>query len=123
MRDTFRYGEALTSNVPAPSLDIGPLHSKHSPPKQIHGVEGFVFAFSIASRKTFKGVVEYYDTLIRLKRTSDLPMLLVGLKSDLHDEREVFFPYAFSLLLLFPPSSQPTRSSYLKLSSLPRTTT
>jgi small GTP-binding protein len=50
---------------------------------------GFVLVYSIAAQATLNDLIEIYDQIIRVKDTHDVPMILVGNKCDLEDERVV----------------------------------
>ncbi|CAF0749767.1 unnamed protein product [Rotaria sordida] len=54
--------------------------------------QGFVLVYSITSRATFNDLQGYYDRIMRVKDTEingQPPLILVGNKSDLEDERVV----------------------------------
>lgn len=51
--------------------------------------QGFVLVFSITSQSTFNDLAELRDQILRVKDTDDVPMVLVGNKCDLEDERVV----------------------------------
>jgi Ras-related protein Rap-1A len=51
--------------------------------------EGFVLVYSTTAQSTFKDLMEMHDQIIRVKDTHDVPMILVGNKVDLADERAV----------------------------------
>lgn len=54
--------------------------------------EGFMLVYSITSRQSFDNLDTIYQKLCRVKDTEDkIPMLIVGNKCDLEDEREVLF--------------------------------
>lgn len=56
--------------------------------RRCHGV---LLCYSITSRKSFEAVREIYDNLSRVKDAFEFPLILVGTKSDLEEEREVTF--------------------------------
>lgn len=45
--------------------------------------QGFVLVYSISSQATFNDLLELRDQILRVKDTSDVPMVLVGNKCDL----------------------------------------
>ncbi len=45
--------------------------------------QGFVLVYSITSQATFNDLQELRDQILRVKDTADVPMVLVGNKSDL----------------------------------------
>ncbi|CAF3436626.1 unnamed protein product [Rotaria socialis] len=54
--------------------------------------QGFVLVYSITSQATFNDLNEFYDRIMRIKDTElhgQPPLILVGNKSDLEDERVV----------------------------------
>lgn len=52
--------------------------------------EGFLLVFSVTSSSSFESVQQFYDQIVRVKEDIDfIPMILIGNKSDLKDEREV----------------------------------
>ena len=52
--------------------------------------QGFVLVYSITSQATFNDLMEIKDQIIRVKEIgTNVPLVLVGNKSDLEDERVV----------------------------------
>lgn len=51
--------------------------------------EGFLCVYSITMRDTFTAVNRFYDHLLSVKGTEDVPLILVGSKCDLEADREV----------------------------------
>lgn len=51
--------------------------------------QGFVLTYSISSQATFNDLLELRDQILRVKDSLDVPMVLVGNKCDLEDERVV----------------------------------
>ena len=51
--------------------------------------EGFMFVYSITSQSTFNDLADLYDQVCRVKDDDDVPIVLVGNKCDLEDERVV----------------------------------
>ena len=51
--------------------------------------QGFVLVYSISSQATFNDLLELRDQILRVKDSHDVPMVLVGNKCDLEDERVV----------------------------------
>ncbi len=51
--------------------------------------QGFVLVYSITAQATFNDLMELHDQIVRVKDTPDVPMILVGNKCDLEDERVV----------------------------------
>jgi Ras-related protein Rap-1A len=51
--------------------------------------QGFVLVYSITDQSTYNDLVNLHDTILKVKDTIDVPMILVGNKCDLEDERVV----------------------------------
>ncbi|CAG0885628.1 unnamed protein product, partial [Darwinula stevensoni] len=51
--------------------------------------QGFVLVYSITAQSTFNDLQDLREQILRVKDTEDVPMILVGNKSDLEDERVV----------------------------------
>jgi GTPase SAR1 family protein len=52
--------------------------------------QGFVLVYSITSQATFNDLMDIKDQIMRVKDIGlDIPMVLVGNKNDLEDERAV----------------------------------
>lgn len=51
--------------------------------------QGFVFVYSITAQSTFNELREFWEQLTRLKGPDKVPLLLVGNKCDLEEERVV----------------------------------
>ncbi|EGF81748.1 hypothetical protein BATDEDRAFT_23334 [Batrachochytrium dendrobatidis JAM81] len=51
--------------------------------------QGFVLAYSITSQATFNDLVELREQILRVKDSDKVPMVLVGNKCDLEDDRVV----------------------------------
>lgn len=51
--------------------------------------QGFVLVYSISSQSTFADLQDIYEQIITVKNVQDVPMILVGNKCDLEDERVV----------------------------------
>ena len=50
---------------------------------------GFLLIFSITDKKSFEDIDVYRDQLCRVRESEDFPILLIGNKSDLEDERVI----------------------------------
>lgn len=48
-----------------------------------------MFAFAINSVTTFYEIQRYCEGIVKMKKPNDVPMLLIGLKMDLKEERQV----------------------------------
>lgn len=51
--------------------------------------QGFVLVYSITAQSTFNDLMDLREQILRVKDTDDVPMVLVGNKSDLEEERVV----------------------------------
>nr|ACO11078.1 Ras-like protein 3 precursor [Caligus rogercresseyi] len=51
--------------------------------------QGFVLVYSITAQSTFNDLQDLREQILRIKDTDDVPMVLVGNKCDLEDERVV----------------------------------
>ena len=52
--------------------------------------QGFILVYSITSQATFNDLIDIKDQIMRVKDVgADIPMVLVGNKNDLEDERVV----------------------------------
>ena len=51
--------------------------------------QGFVLVYSITAQSTFNDLTDLREQILRVKDTDDIPMVLVGNKCDLEDERVV----------------------------------
>ncbi|EDO36396.1 predicted protein [Nematostella vectensis] len=51
--------------------------------------EGFIIIYSITDRSSFNLAAQYKDQIERVRRTDDIPIVLVGNKDDLEGKREV----------------------------------
>ena len=51
--------------------------------------QGFLLVYSITNRQTLQDVQPMRDQIVRLKGQSNVPLILVGNKRDIFDEREV----------------------------------
>jgi len=51
--------------------------------------QGFLLIYSITNRQTLTDVQPMRDQIVRLKGQESVPMILVGNKRDIYDEREV----------------------------------
>ncbi len=51
--------------------------------------EGFLLVYSITDRDSFDSISTYHQQILRVKDTESVPIVLVGNKCDLEDERRV----------------------------------
>uniref|UniRef100_A0A8C7RGP4 Ras-related protein Rap-1b n=1 Tax=Oncorhynchus mykiss TaxID=8022 RepID=A0A8C7RGP4_ONCMY len=57
--------------------------------------QGFALVYSITAQSTFNDLQDLREQILRVKDTEDVPMILVGNKCDLEDERVVWNHCAF----------------------------
>ncbi|PRP84664.1 ras-1 [Planoprotostelium fungivorum] len=55
----------------------------------MRGGEGFIIVYSITDKKSFKEVPEFRERTMRVKDKEYVPMILVGNKADLEQQRQV----------------------------------
>ncbi|VDO08042.1 unnamed protein product [Rodentolepis nana] len=51
--------------------------------------QGFVLCYSVTSQSTFNDLTDLYEQILRVKDTPEVPLVLVGNKCDLDNERVV----------------------------------
>jgi len=59
--------------------------------------QGFALVFSLISQATFNDTIELRDQIVREKENLKVPMILVGNKCDLEDERAVSTNQGYNL--------------------------
>ena len=59
--------------------------------------QGFLLIYSLLNKQTFTDLKPMRDQILRVKNSDSVPMVLVGNKSDMFDEREVSASEAKSL--------------------------
>lgn len=59
--------------------------------------QGFLLVFSITSQSSLYELNELREQIRRIKEDDNVPMVLVGNKSDLEDDRQVARPRAFKI--------------------------
>lgn len=63
--------------------------------------QGFVLVYSITAQSTFNDLQDLREQILRVKDTDDVPMVLVGNKCDLEDERVVGKDQGVTLARMF----------------------
>lgn len=56
--------------------------------------EGFMICYSVTDRRSFQEAVEYRKLISRVRATDEIPLVLVGNKFDLQNQRKVK-PFTF----------------------------
>ena len=51
--------------------------------------EGFLVVYAVTMKDTFRSVTRFYDHIVSVKGKEEVPMILVGSKRDLEDQRQV----------------------------------
>jgi len=59
--------------------------------------QGFLLVFSITSQSSFYELAELREQIRRIKEDDNVPMVLIGNKSDLEDDRAIPRPRAFAI--------------------------
>ncbi|XP_015282962.1 PREDICTED: GTP-binding protein Rit2-like, partial [Gekko japonicus] len=54
----------------------------------MRGGEGFIICYSITDRQSFQEAAEFKELIYRVRRTYDIPLVLVGNKIDLKEFRQ-----------------------------------
>ncbi|GCB86873.1 hypothetical protein scyTo_0027558, partial [Scyliorhinus torazame] len=54
----------------------------------MRGGEGFIICYSITDRRSFQEAVEFKQLIYRVRHTYDIPVVLVGNKTDLGNLRQ-----------------------------------
>jgi len=55
----------------------------------LKNVHGFILVYSIVNLLTFQEILQLYEEILRVLHKDNIPLVLVGNKCDLRDEREV----------------------------------
>lgn len=55
----------------------------------MRGGEGFIICYSITDRQSFQEAAEFKELIYRVRHTYDIPLVLVGNKTDLEEFRQV----------------------------------
>jgi small GTP-binding protein len=80
--------------------------------------QGFLLVFSITSKSSLQELTTLREEIIRIKDDENIPIVIVGNKSDLEEHRQVERAKAYSLSQRWQApyyeSSARTRSAYLK---------
>ena len=59
--------------------------------------QGFLLVFSITSQSSFYELAELREQIKRIKEDDNVPMVLIGNKSDLEEDRAIPRPRAFAI--------------------------
>ncbi|ODV63820.1 Ras family protein [Ascoidea rubescens DSM 1968] len=63
--------------------------------------EGFLLVYSVTSRSSFEELITFYQQILRVKDSDFVPVLVVGNKCDLEDERQVSYEEGVALARTF----------------------
>ncbi|XP_010003327.1 PREDICTED: GTP-binding protein Rit2 [Chaetura pelagica] len=63
----------------------------------MRGGEGFIICYSITDRQSFQEAAEFKELIYRVRHTYDIPLVLVGNKTDLEEFRQVSTEEGMSL--------------------------
>lgn len=63
----------------------------------MRGGEGFIICYSITDRQSFQEAAEFKELIYRVRHTYDIPLVLVGNKTDLEEFRQVSNLFWFTL--------------------------
>ncbi|KAF5375450.1 hypothetical protein D9615_007954 [Tricholomella constricta] len=66
--------------------EYSPVNAQHA-----IGIHGYVLVYSITSRTSFDMIQIVYDKIVDFCGVVDMPCVIVGSKSDLHQNRQVQF--------------------------------
>ncbi|KNZ77302.1 GTP-binding protein rhb1, partial [Termitomyces sp. J132] len=66
--------------------EYSPVNAQHA-----IGIHGYVLVYSITSRASFEMIQIVYDKIVDFCGVTDIPCVIVGSKSDLHQSRQVQF--------------------------------
>ena len=58
--------------------------------------EGFLLVFSLSDRRSFEEAARFHKDILRAKDRDEFPVMLVGNKSDLQNQRMVNYFYTMS---------------------------
>jgi len=78
----------------------------------IRNGQGFLMVYSITSQSTFIEVIDYFEQVLHIKEEKAIPMLLLGNKSDMDDQREVTQKQGENLASKFGASFIETSAKY-----------
>lgn len=79
----------------------------------IRNAEGFLIIYDITSRESFENIGRFFNQILRIKDATTVPMILLGNKLDLEDERNVSYEegnnYAIANNCIFMETSAKAR--------------
>uniref|UniRef100_A0A8V0YGT3 small monomeric GTPase n=1 Tax=Gallus gallus TaxID=9031 RepID=A0A8V0YGT3_CHICK len=62
----------------------------------MRGGEGFIICYSITDRQSFQEAAEFKELIYRVRHTYDIPLVLVGNKTDLEEFRQIFLYFCLT---------------------------
>ena len=57
--------------------------------RYLRSVQGFIIAYAVTSRLAFEEVIPFREQIVKLRDNNNVPMIVVGNKCDLEEERQV----------------------------------
>ncbi|KAH9038605.1 ras-like protein [Lactarius hengduanensis] len=91
-QEEFRHVEAIVEFAKRPDVLISPFFSSSPPtpvPFLIWLFSAFLLVYSITDRDSFDSISAYHQQILRVKDTESVPIVLVGNKCDLENERRI----------------------------------
>lgn len=85
---TDAYLRRVAIDVKEALLDILDTSTEENSTR-IRRAQGFVLVYSIISRASFEEILQFRDLICRVKDSNNVPMILVGNKADLEEQRAV----------------------------------
>src|SRR5690606_32768160 len=67
----------------------------------IRSGQGFLIVYSIINRRSFEELGEFREAILRVKDADSFPMIIVGNKNDLEEQRKVSTTEGLELSKLF----------------------
>lgn len=72
-------------------IDTAGLEPQGQIPQQYIKSHGFILVYSIADRQSFETINDIYDRLVEELGKKNVPLILIGNKSDLNEQRRISF--------------------------------
>lgn len=88
-RTVYGHGEYYVRTYYLPYLILGNCSPTLQRDLYMKNGQGFVLAYSIIAQSTFNDLPDLREQILRVKDMDDVPMVLVGNKCDLADQRVI----------------------------------